>query len=57
MTHAILVHFVNRLYNYECAYEVRWSWDYPTILPVLINGKNGNPRCEEPWHWFYPLHK
>lgn len=48
---AILVYFVNRLYDYKSPDEVRRPWDDPAIVPALINGKMGDTRCVKPWNW------
>lgn len=53
---AILVYFVNRLYNYEFPDEERISWKDPEVIPVSINGKN-DERCGKPWDWFHPAFK
>jgi dTDP-4-dehydrorhamnose 3,5-epimerase len=53
----ILEYFVNRLYDYADPDEVRRSWDDPTIVPRLINGKSNDPRCNKSWDWFSPPHK
>jgi dTDP-4-dehydrorhamnose 3,5-epimerase len=54
---AILVYFVNRLYDYECPDEVRRPWNDPEIIPVSINGKNDERCCGKPWDWFHPAFK
>ncbi len=36
---AILIYFVNRLYDYECPDEERRPWNDPEIIPASINGK------------------
>lgn len=36
---AMLVYFVNRLYDYENPNEVRRPWNDPKIMPKVINGK------------------
>lgn len=54
---AMLVYFVNRLYDYKSPDEVRRPWDDPAINPASINGKIGDPRCGKPWDWFSPPHK
>jgi len=54
---AILVYFVNKLYDYENPDEVRRTWNDPTIVPEVINGRRDDPRCNKPWDWFFPPHK
>lgn len=54
---AMLIYFVNRLYDYKSPDEVRRPWDDLTVVPTLINGKAGDSRCEKPWDWFCPPHK
>jgi len=54
---AILVYFVNKLYDYSSPDEVRRPWDDPAIIPRLINGRTDDPRCGRQWDWFYPPHK
>ena len=50
---AILVYFVNNLYDYRDPDEVRRPWNDPTLVPASINGKQ-DVRCGKPWDWFYP---
>jgi dTDP-4-dehydrorhamnose 3,5-epimerase len=54
---AMLVYFVNKLYDYENPDEVRRPWNDSTIVPEVINGRKDDPRCNKPWDWFYPPHK
>jgi dTDP-4-dehydrorhamnose 3,5-epimerase len=54
---AIVVYFVNKLYDYENPDEMRKSWNDSSIVPITINGKKDDPRCNRPWDWFYPPHK
>ena len=54
---AILVYFVNRLYEYNNPDEIRRPWNDSTIIPKFINGNKDDPRCNKPWDWFYPPHK
>ncbi len=54
---AMLVYFVNRLYNYNDPDEVRRPWDDPTIIPRSINGNTKDHRCNEPWNWLGLPHK
>jgi len=54
---AMLVYFVNNLYNYNNPDELRRPWNDSTIVPKVINGKTDDPRCNKPWDWFYPPHK
>ena len=54
---AMLVYFVNRVYDYKSPDEVRRPWDDPAIVPTSVNGKTGDTRCGRPWDWFWPPHK
>ncbi|MEM2226856.1 MAG: dTDP-4-dehydrorhamnose 3,5-epimerase family protein [Candidatus Bathyarchaeia archaeon] len=54
---ALLVYFVNRLYDYGDPDEVRRPWNDPAILPRSINGDEGDPRVGKPWDWFAPPHR
>ena len=54
---AMLVYFVNRLYDYKEPDEVRRPWDDQEIIPKSIDGKAGDSRCGKPWDWFAPPHK
>jgi dTDP-4-dehydrorhamnose 3,5-epimerase len=53
---AMLVYFVNRLYDYKDPDEIRRPWDDSTIVPSSINGRSDD-RCGRPWDWFYPPYK
>jgi len=53
---AMLIYFVNRLYDYSSPDEERRPWDDPTIVPATINGKV-DERCSKPWDWFLPAFK
>lgn len=54
---ALLLYFVNRLYDYTDPDEERRVWDDKTILPLTINGKKDDARTGKPWDWFFPPHK
>lgn len=54
---ALLVYFVNRLYDYNSPDEERVPWNDPKIIPAEINGNKHDPRVGKPWDWFYPPHK
>jgi len=54
---AILVYFVNKLYDHNNPDEIRRPWNDPTIVPRVINGRTDDPRCSKPWDWFHPPHK
>lgn len=54
---AVLVYFVNRLYDYENPDEIRRPWNDPNIVPKKINGRIDDLRCNKPWNWFYSPHK
>ena len=52
-----MVYFTTRLYDYKDPDEERIPWNDPSIMPVEINGGKGDPRCGQPWDWFYPPYK
>jgi dTDP-4-dehydrorhamnose 3,5-epimerase len=54
---ARLVYLVNRLYDYTNPDELRKSWNDPSIVPKLINGKTTDSRVGKPWDWLLPPHK
>jgi dTDP-4-dehydrorhamnose 3,5-epimerase len=49
---AMLVYFVNMLYDYSVPDEIRRAWNDPTIVPESINGRD-DERCGRPWDWLY----
>lgn len=53
---AILVYFVNRLYDYKDPDEVRRPWNDSSIVPKSINGR-ADERCGRQWDWHYLPHK
>ena len=53
---AMLVYFVNRLYNYSNPDEIRRPWNDPTLMPATINGKKED-RTGKAWDWFGPAFK
>jgi dTDP-4-dehydrorhamnose 3,5-epimerase len=53
---AILVYFVNRLYDYKNPDEVRRPWNDPAIIPKSINGR-ADERCGRQWDWLYAPYK
>jgi dTDP-4-dehydrorhamnose 3,5-epimerase len=54
---ALLMYFVNRLYDPKNPDEERRPWDDPAIVPSEINGNQKEPRVGQPWDWFAPPHK
>lgn len=50
---AMLIYFVNKLYDYNNPDEIRRPWN-DLIVPESINGKTEDPRVGKPWDWFYP---
>jgi dTDP-4-dehydrorhamnose 3,5-epimerase len=54
---ALLMYFVNRLYDAKNPDEERRPWNDPGIVPFEINGYKNDPRIGQPWDWFYPPHK
>ena len=53
---AVLVYFVNRLYDYSDPDEIRRPWNDTMIVPALINGKK-DERCGVAWDWLSPPFK
>lgn len=53
---AMLVYFVNRLYDYKKPDEVRRPWNDTLVVPASINGKLDD-RCGKAWDWFSPPYK
>lgn len=54
---AVLLYFVNKLYDYTNPDEERRPWNDQTIIPSSINGKKDDPRIKQPWDWNYPPHR
>jgi dTDP-4-dehydrorhamnose 3,5-epimerase len=54
---ALLMYFVNRLYDPKDPDEERRPWNDQEIVPAEINGNTNDPRVGQPWDWFYPPHK
>jgi dTDP-4-dehydrorhamnose 3,5-epimerase len=54
---ALLMYFVNRLYDAKNPDEERRAWNDPKIIPSEINGNMKDPRVGQPWDWFYPVNK
>jgi len=54
---ALLMYFVNRLYDAKDPDEERRPWNDPAIVPAEINGNKNDPRVGRPWDWFYPPHR
>lgn len=54
---ALLLYFVNKLYDCKRPDEDRRPWNDQTIIPKSINGKTDDPRIGKPWDWNYPPHK
>ena len=54
---AMLIYFVNKLYDYTKPDELRTAWNDPSIIPQVINGKKEDPRVGKPWDWLLPPHK
>ena len=54
---ALLMYFVNRLYDAKDPDEERRPWNDPAIVPAEINGSKNDPRVGRAWDWFYPPHK
>ncbi|MFP3910019.1 MAG: hypothetical protein ACLFVX_09195 [Archaeoglobaceae archaeon] len=45
---AMLVCFVNNLYEYEDPDEVRRPWDDETVVPKMVNGREDDGRVGRP---------
>ncbi|MEM4156331.1 MAG: dTDP-4-dehydrorhamnose 3,5-epimerase family protein [Archaeoglobaceae archaeon] len=56
-TPSLTMYFVTKLYDYKSPDEERRPWNDPKIIPLEINGRKDDPRCNKPWDWFYPPHK
>ncbi len=52
-----LLYFVNKEYDPKKPDEVRKPWDDPEIIPLKINDKKDDPRCNKPWDWTTLPHK
>lgn len=48
---AMLIYFVNRLYDYANPDEERRPWNDPKIVPESINGASDDVRCKMSWDW------
>ena len=46
-----ILHFKNKLYDYEDPDEERRPWNDSTIIPKSINGNQDDPRVGIPWDW------
>jgi len=53
---AMLVYFVNMLYDYKDPDEIRRPWNDSSIVPSSINGRSDD-RCGRSWDWFHPPYK
>ena len=54
---ALLMYFVNKLYDAKNPDEERRAWNDPAIVPAEINGNKKDPRVGQVWDWFWPVHK
>jgi len=54
---AMLLYFTTNLYNAKDPDEERRSWDDPTFIPKIVNGKKDDPRVGKSWDWNYLPHK
>ena len=53
----MLVYFTTNLYDTTDPDEERRTWDDPTIIPKIINGKKNDTRIGKVWNWNNPIHK
>jgi dTDP-4-dehydrorhamnose 3,5-epimerase len=53
---AILIYFVNKLYDYNNPDEIRRTWN-DLIVPESINGNINDSRVGKPWDWMWLPHK
>jgi len=53
---AMLIYFVNKLYDYNNPDEIRRPWN-DLIVPKSINGNINDPRVGKPWDWLAFPHK
>jgi dTDP-4-dehydrorhamnose 3,5-epimerase len=54
---SLMVYFTSRLYDYKDPDEERIPWNDPRVKPAEVNGLKSDPRCGQPWDWFYPPYK
>jgi dTDP-4-dehydrorhamnose 3,5-epimerase len=53
---AMLIYFVNKLYDYNNPDEIRRPWN-DLIIPESINGNVDDHRVGKPWDWMWLPHK
>jgi len=44
-------------YDYEDPDEERRAWDDPTVVPMTINGRCDDERCNKVWDWYFLAYK
>jgi len=54
---AMLLYFTTNLYDPTNPDEERRSWNDPTLIPKIINGKKNDSRVGKPWDWNSPPNK
>lgn len=54
---AMLLYFTTNLYNPADPDEERRSWNDPTLIPKILNGKKDDERVGKSWDWNNPPHK
>ena len=54
---ALLLYFTTNMYNPENPDEERRTWNDPTLIPKIVNGKKNDKRVGKPWDWNIPPHK
>jgi len=53
---AMLIYFVNKLYDYNNPDEIRRPWN-DLIIPESINGNVDDHRVGKPWDWMWLPHR
>lgn len=56
-TPSLTIYFTSNLYEYKNPDEERRPWNDPTLIPVEINGKKDDPRCNSAYDWYYSPNK
>jgi dTDP-4-dehydrorhamnose 3,5-epimerase len=54
---AMLIYFTTNLYDAANPDEERRSWNDPTLIPKIINGKKTDVRVGKAWDWNLPANK
>ncbi|WP_455369390.1 polysaccharide biosynthesis C-terminal domain-containing protein [[Eubacterium] cellulosolvens] len=46
-----MIYFVNKLYDPKNPDEIRRPWNDKEIVPIKINDRTDDPRCNKSWDW------